>query len=66
MLASYSYLKLCLPFGKAPFYLISSLVKFGFKWAELETFPDGWLVVGGWVAGSSENKANSAFKLSLT
>ena len=34
------------------------MVKFGFKLAELETFPGGW--VGVRVAGSSENKANLA------
>jgi hypothetical protein len=47
------------------------LVKFGFKMAGLETFPGGWGGWGrgwgrGWVAGSSGNKANSGFKLSLT
>ena len=34
--------------------LISSLDEIGFSLAELETFPGG----GGWVAGSSETKAN--------
>ena len=36
--------------------MISSLGKIGFSLAELETFPGG----GGWVAGSSETKANLA------
>ena len=35
-------------------------MKFGFKLAELETFPVGWVGVGVGVAGSSENKANLA------
>ena len=36
--------------------MIYSLVEIGFSLAELETFPGG----GGWVAGSSETKANLA------
>ena len=45
--------------------MISSLGEIGFRLAELETFPGGggggrWRVGGGWVAGSSETKANLA------
>ena len=51
------------------------MVKIRLKLDELETFPGFaklliWfaklLIWWGWVAGSSENKANSAFKLCLT
>ena len=38
--------------------MISSLGNIWFSLAELETFPGGW--GGGWVAGSSETKANLA------
>ena len=40
--------------GVAWFRLISTLGEIGFRLVELETFP------GGWVAGSSETKANLA------
>ena len=51
---------LCKPARIAPLKLQSSLAMVCFNLAELETFPGGWGVGVGWLAGSTENKANSA------
>ena len=47
---------LCKSARVAPLKLQSSLAKICFNLAELKKFPGR----GGWVAGSTENKANSA------